>query len=253
MHTISASRPIPRRGPILGSAVIGATLVVIGLATAYLALATPIATRLAPSVSGSSSGSTLAIWSFALIAGGAFLVAGTSRLAATVATVRGGLARKAPVARAAGQLPEDVVLATNVKPPDGRTIPELVIGPFGAVIVTELPTADRLRRVGAAWETRSKDGWQPIEDPLAAAARDAERVRRWMATSDLDFVVRVYAAVVTDDPTVTRTPGCAVVPAARIPAWLGSLPRQRSLTEARRNRMLTMVRRATGGDAQGGW
>jgi hypothetical protein len=233
--------------------VIGTTLVVIGLATAYVALATPIATRLAPSVSGSSSGSTLAIWSFALIAGGAFLVAGASRLAATVATVRGGLARKGPVARVAGSLPAEVVLATDVTPPDGRTIPELVTGPFGAVVVTELPTADRLRRVGAAWETRGKEGWQPIEDPLAAAARDAERVRRWMATGDLDFVVRVYAAVITDDPAVVRTPSCAVVPAARIPAWLEALPRQRSLTAARQNRMLTMVRRAVGGDSQGGW
>jgi hypothetical protein len=253
MHTISASRPTTARGPVLYSAVIGTTLVVIGLATAYVALATPIATRLAPTVSGSSSGSTLAIWSFALIAGGAFLVAGTSRLAATVAIVRNGLARKAPVARVVGELSEDVVLATNVTPPDGRAIPELVIGPFGAVIFTELLAADRLRRVGAAWETRGKDGWQPIEDPLAAAGRDAERVRRWMTTSDLDFVVRVYAAVVTDDPAVVRTAGCAVVPAERIPAWLESLPRQRSLTEARRNRMLRMVRRAAGGDAQDGW
>jgi hypothetical protein len=232
---------------------IGTALAVIGLATAYLALATPLATRLAPSSGGSSSTATLAIWSFALIAGGAFLVAGTSRLAATVATVRGSLARRAPVARVQGSLPAEVVLATDVTPPDGRTIPELVIGPFGAAIVHELPTADRLRRVGVAWETRRRDGWQPIEDPLAATARDAERVRRWMSTGDLDFVVRVYAAVITDDPSVARTPTCAVVPAERIPAWLESLPRQRSLTAARRNRMLTMVRRAVGGEAESSW
>ena len=31
------------------------------------------------------------------------------------------------------------------------------------------------------------------------AARDAERVRGWLGTYDRDFLVRVYAAIVTDD------------------------------------------------------
>ena len=44
--------------------------------------------------------------------------------------------------------------------------------------------------------------------PLDRASRDAERVRGWLASDDRDFVVRVYAAIVTDDKT--RRPDAGV-------------------------------------------
>ena len=95
--------------------------------------------------------------------------------------------------------------------PDGRPIPELVIGPFGVAIVHELEGARRLRQVGQGWETRTRDGWVPTEGPLEGVARDAERVRHWLANGDLDYVVRVYAALVTTDAAIPRSPLCAVI------------------------------------------
>jgi hypothetical protein len=90
--------------------------------------------------------------------------------------------------------------------------------------------------------------WIPIEDPVQRAARDAERVRGWLGTEDRDFLVRVYAAVVTGDPTITRSPNCAVVAPADLAAWLEALPAQRGLTAQRREHLAELVRQvATAG------
>ena len=45
-------------------------------------------------------------------------------------------------------LPEDVMVATDVMPNDGRPIPELVVGPFGVAVVHELGPREAIRRVG---------------------------------------------------------------------------------------------------------
>ena len=60
------------------------------------------------------------------------------------------------------------------------------------------------------------------------------------------IIVKVYAAVVGPDPTVTRTTDCAVLAPDQLAAWLDALPPQRSLTEARRERVAEMVREAAG-------
>ena len=88
----------------------------------------------------------------------------------------------------------------------------------------------------------SRGRWIPIEAPLDRAARDAERVRGWLATDDRDFLVRVYAAVVTDDERVERTPTCAVVRPGDLAAWLEALPGQRGLTPDRRERLVELIR-----------
>ncbi len=49
-------------------------------------------------------------------------------------------------------------------------------------------------------------------------ARDAERVRHWLGDGDLDFVVRVYAALVTADASMPRSASCAVITADQS-AW----------------------------------
>lgn len=83
--------------------------------------------------------------------------------------------------------------------------------------------------------------WIPVENPLDRATRDAERVRRWLATDDRDFVIKVYAAVIGPDATVPRTPTCAVITRDQIPAFLASLPPQRSLTSTRLQRIVEHV------------
>jgi hypothetical protein len=82
----------------------------------------------------------------------------------------------------------------------------------------------------------------PYDNPLERAARDAERVRNWFAAGEQDFVVKVYAAVVTSDTSLDRTPACAVISPEQIPAWLASLPPQRSLSSSRRAELLDQIR-----------
>jgi hypothetical protein len=132
-------------------------------------------------------------------------------------------------------------VASNVRPTDGQPIPELVIGPFGVAVVHALPSSKSVRHGPAGWEMQSSGGWRPMDDPLEVAIRDADRVRRWLATADLDFVVRVYAALVVDDRALARSPTCAVISTQQIPAWTASLPRQRTLTAGRRERILAMA------------
>ena len=133
--------------------------------------------------------------------------------------------------RVAASLGDEYVAASSVRLPDGRVVRDLVLGPFGLAVINELPPPRATRHTGISWEIRDSDGrWVHFENPLERTARDGERVRRWVASTERDFVVKVYTAVVTTDPTVTRTPACAVVTAQEVPAWLASLPPARALT-----------------------
>ncbi|MEX1169315.1 MAG: hypothetical protein WEE50_04150 [Chloroflexota bacterium] len=229
-------------GRLFGGVLLGSGLVTAGLAADYVALSTPLVWTLIPgtSANGGSIGIGFGVWAFALIAGGALAVAGTSRLARLVAMVRGRSDRGGPAARALASASDGVTVAGGVVPGDGPAIPELVIGAFGAAVVHPMPPS-RLIRHGARWETRTSEGWRPMDDPLEAAARDADRVRRWLSLADLDFVVRVYAAVIVDDRTIQRSPVCATITAEQIPGWIAALPRQRTLTKGRRDRLLAMA------------
>jgi hypothetical protein len=248
MTSIPRPRPDRHIGRLVWGTLAGAGLVAIGLGLAYLVIETPLVDRL---LAGNPGGSGLAtssvvVWSLALAAGGGLLVAGTNRLAGTVASVRGRRTGRSPLTRMDRTLTPDILVAAAVIPHDGRPIPELAIGPFGVAVVHELTGRDRLRRNGQGWEMRTHDGWVPAESPLDAVARDADRVRHWLTTSDLDYVVRVYAALVTTDDTIQRTPTCAVIREAQIPAWLGALPRQRSFSEGRRNHLLSRLQGTAG-------
>ena len=137
--------------------------------------------------------------------------------------------------RLARSLGPSHLAATDLELPGGRRIHEMVLGPFGIVVLGDVPPPSLSRHVGTTWEIRGERGrWIPIEAPLNRAARDAERVRGWLTTDDRDFLVRVYAAIVTDDQRVERTDACAVVAPGELAAWLGGLPAQRGLTDDRR-------------------
>ena len=246
MSFSSPPQSIPRFGRLVGSTLLGATLVAAGLLLAYLTIATPLVASLVPSQSGSGVSIGLGVWSFALIAGGGLLVAGANRLATIVALRRRGRRVGGPAARALTSSSNDVAVAGDVIPREGRPIPELVIGAFGVAVVHALPASKQVRRGRAGWEARTSQGWQPMDDPLDAAMRDADRVRRWLGTADLDFVVRVYATLVVDDRALERSPTCAVISTEQIPAWIASLPRQRTLTAGRRGRLLAMARTSAG-------
>jgi hypothetical protein len=236
-------RRAPRPGVLVSGSVYGALLTAAGLGIAYLAIATPLVSILSADRLTTSGRAPieLGIWALSLIAGGALLLAGTNRLAATLAGLMDGDQRSGPGARALASMTDEVVIVADVVPIEGRAVPELAIGPFGAAVIHALPPARAYRQVGQSWESHARDGWVPMDNPLDHANRDAERVRRWFAMADLDFVVRVYAAVIAIDPSISRSTTCAVVTPEQLPAWIGSLPRQRSLTAARRIHLRTLA------------
>ena len=138
-----------------------------------------------------------------------------------------------------------MVGASDVPLYDGRSIPAMLIGPFGVVVLRETPPTSLTRVSGTAWELRTKAGWIPIENPMERAARDAERVRHWLSDDDRDFLVKAYAAVIArPGATLERTATCAVLTADQVPDYVASLPAQRTLTDSRLDGVLAQVREA---------
>jgi len=184
-------------------------------------------------------------WTFALTAPPAFGLVGIARLVTAVERARARRPRITPAVRLARAIGDDHVVATNLRIPDGsRVVPELVVGPFGAAVIEELPPAPTVMSRGIrSWEVRSGDGRvRTIENPLERATKDADRIRTWLSSDDNDHIVKVYAAVVGADPRVERSAGCAVIPPDRVAEWLTSLPPQPSLDSGRRERVVRLIR-----------
>jgi hypothetical protein len=235
----------PPRGPLLMGTVVGGVLFFGGLVLAWLAFATPLVRGLTPSVVRPTVEQMAIgglIWGLSLVAPPCFAIVGVIRLS----QVFGVLLKKpktGPVAKATAQLPDEYIFAPSLDLPDGRRVRNVVVGPYGLAIVGEAPPPAVTRRHGDTWEFRRADGrWVPLEQPVERTARDAERLRRWIGAEERDFLVKVYAAFVTEDPTVTRTPSCAVVGPNEIAAWLAALPPQRTLYESRREDLVERVR-----------
>ena len=240
------ARPRPSAAPLVLGTVIGTVLVVSGVVLAWIAFTTPVLTQALP-VGRPDAGqmaSGVVIWAVALVAPAGFVIVGMNRLARNLASVKTAAPRTSSVIRALSSLPEDIVVASGITLPDGRGVGELVVGPFGAAVIREMPPEAVTRIKAGHWQVRGRRGWIPIESPLDRATRDAERVRRWLGHDDVDFVVKTYAAVVGTAPTVERTAGCAVLTPDTVAPWITGLPPQRSLNEGRREQMLELVREA---------
>lgn len=235
----------PPLGAVLVGTVVGAVLLAGGLFLGWFVFATPVLSGLSPT-GGRTSAAQLAIgaaiWGFALVAPASFAIVGALRLGRVARAV---VAKPRPraTARLASLIGDEHTCANDVHLPDGRIVRNLIIGPFGLAVLSELPPAGAMRHQGMTWEVRAPNGrWTHFENPLERTARDAERVRRWVASAERDFVVKVYAAVITDDATISRTTACAVVSADQIPAWLGSLPPARAMSEDRREDLIEEIR-----------
>ena len=248
MEVISPARSAPRPSvaPIVTSATAGTMLVVGGLTLAYIVFGTPALSMVLP-VGHADPGQVavgMGIWAIALVAPAACILLGTSRLARMLATIRGRTVRRSATAAVLADLPDDVIVASGIVLPDGRPVPDLIVGPFGAAVVRELPPAAAVRIQNGNWQLRTQRGWVALDDPLSRTVRDSERVRRWLAHDDADFVVKTYAAVISRDLPVPRTSACAVVTPDQLAAWVAALPPQRSLTAGRRDQMIERVREA---------
>ncbi|HJP88518.1 MAG TPA: hypothetical protein VJ850_05735 [Candidatus Limnocylindrales bacterium] len=186
-------------------------------------------------------------WTFALTAPAGFGLIGIARLATAYDRWSARKPRVTPAVRLRRAIGDDHVVATGVRLPDGsRTVPELVIGPFGAAIIEELPPAGAVLSRGVrSWEVRVGSGQiRTIDNPLTLAAHDADRVRSWLSPDDGDRVTKVYAAVVGNDPKVERRSNVALLAPSQVAEWLQSLPPQKSFDSARRDSVVKQVRSA---------
>lgn len=238
-----AARP-PIGAAVVGIAV-GSILLAGGVFLTWLALATPVLGSLTPTAVRPGPAQLAlggVVWALTLVGPPIFAIVGAVRLGRVVRALTARPPARA-MTRAAAAIGDEYVAARDVRLPDGRIVRDLVLGPFGLAVLLELPPPGALRHHGTSWEIRRPDGrWHHLENPLERAARDAERVKGWMASVERDFVVKVYAAVVTSDPTVGRTATCAVVQPDQIPGWLASLPAARALTPDRRADLADQIR-----------
>ncbi len=219
-------------------------LLLVGLLVGWLCLGTPLISAVQPQ--GRPTAVQMAVgivaWACAIVVPAGLLLIGVARVAATIDSVI-SLHPRAHSSRLARSLGPDHLAATSLVLPGGRRIHELVLGPFGIAILGEVPPPSMSRHTGSRWEIRDGRGrWIPIEAPVDRAARDAERVRGWLTTDDRDFLVRVYAAIVTDDRRIQRTPTCAVVAPEELAGWIAALPTQRGLTPARMTRLFELIK-----------
>lgn len=246
MQVIAPRTVGPRRRAIVLGTLVGAILLVGGLTVAFLTFGTPFISRFSPGLRPAPSQMVAGMlaWTFALIAPAAFIMAGLARLVAVIDSVTQARTRRTPTARVGSSLSDDYIVFPRLRLPDGRPVRELVLGPFGVAVIEELPPPAVSRQKDGIWEVRMRGQWLPIENPLEQGARDAERVRKWLADDEQDFIVKVYAAVVAPDTSLARTPGCAVVTTAQIPGWLASLPPLRNMNEMRRDRLVRLITEA---------
>lgn len=237
----------PGAAPVIGGTLIGTVLIVFGVGLAIIAFATPVLTWFVPAgrVGAGQMAAGMLVWGLALVAPAGLILLGASRLSRILGGARRRIPRVSPVAAALADVP-GLTFATGLDLPDGRGLSDLVVGPFGAAVIRQLPPPDLTRIRNDHWELRGARRWIPLEHPLDRASRDAERVRRWLADDDADFVVKTYAAVIGDPTSVARTATCAVVTLEQLPVWVAALPPQRSLTPGRVERLVEIVRQAAG-------
>jgi hypothetical protein len=246
MQVIAVSNPssAAHRLAVARSLSVAILLLLAGAALAWLSLGTSLVSGFIPlgrptplEVAGG-----IVVWVFAIVVPAAFLIMGVARLASVMEALAGQRPRRMTPTLASALGP-DHIAATDLVLPGGRRLHELVLGPFGIVVLGAVPPPSFSRHVGSLWEVRDDRGrWIPIEDPLQKASRDAERVRGWLATEDRDFLVKVYAVVVTEDLRVDRSPNCAVVRPGELSEWLAGLPPQRGLTPVRREHLVDLIR-----------
>jgi hypothetical protein len=235
---------VPIGAAIVGT-LVGVALLSGGLFLGWLTFATPLVSRLTPdairpTISQMAVGGV--VWGVALIGPPVLAIVGAWRLSRVVRALATRPATRV-LTRASAELGDEYFAASDIRLPEGRAIRDLVVGPFGLAVLAELPPPRYVRRTGTSWETRAPNGrWIHMENPLERAARDAERVRRWFASTERDYVIKVFAALVTSDPQIARTPTCAVVSMEQVPAWLASLPASRALNPDRRGEVVEQIR-----------
>jgi len=246
MQVIAAAPPVTivQRLAVARATVVATLLVAAAASLAWLFIGTPFVGTLIPEGRPSDAQVIInvLVWTAVLVVPASLLLIGVTRLVEAIEAAASLRPRPlSPAVRNA--LDDDALAATDLRLPGGRRVHELVLGTFGIVVVGEVPPQSISRNVGTRWEIKDERGrWIPVEGPLDRTSRDAERVRGWLAADERDFVVKVYAVVISNDARVGRTPNCAVISPADFGSWVATLPPQRGLTAARRERVEQKVR-----------
>jgi hypothetical protein len=241
-----SSTPVTTHLAILGALAIGALCLGAGLAIAYVALTTPLVADLSilgQGRLGRPLGGTL-VWALAFLVPGTLVVFGIAQLwLATERWLALRDARPRPVAALASTLSDEYSVIQNLRLPDRRLLPEVVVGPHGILLVEELPPVKATRRHGPYWEVRLRTGrWVPIENPVERAARDAERLRSWLGSAEESFAPRTYVAVIADGHQIERDGVVGVLDRQQLPGYLASMPPARQMTPDRRQRLIELLR-----------
>ena len=212
-----------RRGNPIELTVLGAGWLSVAATVSYLALATPIVSRLVLSGRIASSGSAVSLLAAALIA----------TIPVSLATA--GMVRLLDAFRIALQPQPDVVRRVAGRPGPARAFappayPERPVARraavelLGDVAFRHTPGDRSVRRRGDRWEVDVQGDWTPLElparKPRLVSIADAARVR----SLDRDFVVKVYAAVVPGSETPDRVPACFILRPDQILPYLAGLP-----------------------------
>ena len=249
---VNSSASVADRVAVARSLIASVLMLVVGVALGWLCLGTPIVSGFMPS--GRPSPAEIAggilVWGFAIVVPAAFLILGFARLVSVMDALSGSRPKRV-TPHLAQALSTDHLAATDLVLPGGRRLHEMVLGPFGIAVLGDVPPPSVTRHVGTRWEVRDSRGrWIPVENPVQRASRDAERVRSWLIGEDRDFLVRVYAVIATDDPTIERSSECAVVRTSELGSWLEALPVQRGLTPSRREHLAELVRALAAGQTR---
>ena len=185
-------------------------------------------------------------WGFGLIAPSLFVMIGLARMVETAELVALRRRPPRPVAGIVRDLPPDHVAAARVRLPDGRVVPELVVGPFGVAVVEELPRPEHL-----AARTRAGGRREP---PTGAGSRSRTRSIVPAGTPSGSVAGSLTTTATTSSRStprssiarraLSRTPTCAVVAPDELLAWIASLPVQRSLNADRRADIVETIKGA---------
>ena len=157
-----------------------------------------------------------------------------------------GRRRRPPVARMLSSLPADVIVATDVMPNERPADPR---AGGRAVRCRGRPRAgsarsDPPRRQQLGDADAGRLDADRVSRSIGSTATP-ERVRRWLTEQRPGLRrARLRARSSPTDASIPRSPLCAVITPAQIPAWFEALPRQRSLTAGRRDHLLARVRDA---------
>lgn len=235
------------RAVAFGRLGVGLVMLGVGGLLAYLALATPMAERLIPQVRTTTPIFVISAlgWTLLLVAPAMAAIAGFLWIIGAVERITALRSSGDSLRALTEMLGDEYAAATNVHLPDGWIVAEVVVGPHGVAVFDWLPPGTLTRVTGGAWELQiARNRWVPIENPYDRAVRTADRVRRWLSDGERDYVIKVHAALIAADASAGRTAACAVITREQVPAFLASLPAQRSFNEDRRARVLEALRSA---------